>query len=107
MKIGIGHFFQIYCLVNAYHSIIDYLKTFPEYAKSVFSQFNVRTNSTFDRVNWMESNYEFMPIGNADDRLMFVCETGYGDGRYDVIRKSHNGETVDVTITFIDEQEET
>ena len=64
--------------------IEDYLKSNPKYADYPFMYFRVQTNNSFDRANYMAREWDFMPVGNADTPLMFVCGTGRGDGVYDV-----------------------
>ncbi len=64
--------------------IMAYLETIPECSKYPFMYFSVRTNNTFDRANRMDAAWDFLPIGNTPEPLMFVCGTGRGDGRYEV-----------------------
>lgn len=64
--------------------IKNFLESDPRYAEFPFRYFRVRTNNSFDRANNMDSAWQFMPVGNNPDPLMFVCRAGYGDGCYDV-----------------------
>jgi hypothetical protein len=65
--------------------MIAYLKSIPKYAKYPFMHFDVQTNNSFDRVNFMEMAWDVMPIGNEPSPPMFACVTGSGDGNYDVL----------------------
>jgi hypothetical protein len=58
---------------------------------------------SFDRANQMTKAWEFMPIGNRPTPLMFVCETGRGDGCYDVYGECDGENPRALTITFIEE----
>jgi hypothetical protein len=83
--------------------IEDYLKSIPQCAKFPFLHFSLQTNSSFDRVNFMEESYRFIPVGNARTPLMFVCGTGRGDGVYD-IQCEFSGEVPRVlSIEFIED----
>ncbi|MFN3152177.1 hypothetical protein [Bremerella sp.] len=83
--------------------INDYLKSVPQYAQFPYMHFYVQTNNSFDRANFMEEPWDFMPIGNEDLPVMFVCGTGRGDGTYDVTCR-YSGDTPRVvTIDFIDD----
>jgi hypothetical protein len=64
--------------------IEDYLKSIPKYADYPFLYFDVQTNNSFDRANFLPKEWGFIPVGNAEAPLMFVCGTGRGDGLYDV-----------------------
>ncbi len=82
------------------------LKSNPTYAAFPFIYFRVQTNDSFDRVNYMEKPWGFMPVGNADAPLMFACETGRGDGIYGV-QCGFSGEVPQVvSIEFIDDRGE-
>lgn len=61
-----------------------YLKSVPEYSKFPYMHFHVQTNNSFERANFMDSPWGFMPIGSSESASMFVCTTGRGDGTYDV-----------------------
>ena len=83
--------------------IENYLKSIPEYAQFPFMHFHVQTNNSFDRANYTDKPWDFMPVGNEDRPLMFVCGTGRGDGRYDVnCRYSGNAPRI-VSINFVDD----
>jgi hypothetical protein len=81
--------------------IEDFLEADPRYAAYPFLYFHVQTNNSFDRANYMERAWEFMPIGNDPEPLMFVCVTGRGDGVYDVQGEFHGDVLRALTITFI------
>jgi hypothetical protein len=82
--------------------IEHFLKTIPKYADYPFMYFHVQTNNSFDRTNYLAKAWDFLPVGNADAPLMFVCGTGRGDGCYDV-ECEYAGEVPRVlTISFID-----
>jgi hypothetical protein len=85
--------------------IEHFLKSIPEYAQFPFMHFRVQTNNSFDRVNFLRENWAFLPVGNEPAPLMFACDTGYGDGSYDVRCASNLDEVTAVSITFIDEFE--
>lgn len=83
--------------------IEDYLKSIPRYADYPFMYFQVQTNNSFDRANHMNGAWGFLPIGDADMPLMFVCGTGRGDGSYDV-NCAFSGDIPRVlSVTFIDD----
>ncbi len=86
--------------------IEDYLRSIPEYARYPFMQFYVQTNNSFDRANFMNKAWEFMPVGNAEFPVMFVCGTGRGDGRYDVRCRYCGNRPRVVTIDFIGDEGE-
>jgi hypothetical protein len=80
-----------------------YLKTIPKYADFPFLHFRVETNNSFDRANHMEEPWSFMSVGNGPEPVMFVCETGRGDGCYDV-QGEFAGEVAHVlTVAFIED----
>lgn len=81
--------------------IVEYLKTYPEYEKYPFMFFNVQTNNSFDRANFMKEPWAFMPVGNADEPLMFVSGTGRGDGCYDVVGGFAGNDLVELSIDFL------
>ena len=64
--------------------VLSYLSTIPKCANFPFIYFNVRTNNSFDRAIYREEAWKFIPVGNEPTPLMFVCDTGRGDGWYDV-----------------------
>ena len=83
--------------------IKDYLKSIPKYANFPFMHFRVQTNNSFDRANYMDKPWDFMPVGNEDLPLMFVCGTGRGDGLYDVHCRYTGGAPRIVSINFIED----
>jgi hypothetical protein len=83
--------------------IETFLKTMPEYAKFPFMHFHVQTNNSFDRVNYLRESWSFIPVGNSDLPLMFICETGRGDGCYNVQCGYAGGVPRLVSIQFIDD----
>jgi hypothetical protein len=87
---------------NLEKEIEDYLKSIPEYAQFPFMHFHVQTNNSFDRANYMDKPWDFMPVGNDDLPLMFVCGTGRGDGCYDVQCRYSGDVPRSVSINFIE-----
>lgn len=83
--------------------IVDYLKSIPEFSSYPFLYFSVRTNDSFERVNFMRGEWQFPPVGNDPEPLMFACGTGRGDGVYRVYAQHHNGLVVAVRIPFIED----
>lgn len=83
--------------------IAGYLKSIPEYAEYPFMHFYVQSNNSFDRANYLEKSWEFMPVGNEDVPLMFVCGTGRGDGRYDVWCRYSGDVPQVVSIEFVED----
>ena len=81
------------------------LKTIPEYAEFPFMRFYVQTNNSFDRANRLDGSWKFMPVGNADEPSMFVCETGRGDGSYKVHGEFEGSVPRVLSIRFIDDVE--
>jgi hypothetical protein len=84
-------------------AIEDYLKSNPRYADYPFMYFYVQTNNSFDRANHMTRGWGFMPLGNLDTPLMFVCGTGRGDGVYDVECEFSGAAPRVLSISFIEE----
>jgi hypothetical protein len=83
--------------------IEEYLKSIPKYAQFPYVHFYVQTNNSFDRVIHLEKPWDFIPVGNDDLPLMFVCGTGRGDGCYDV-RCQFTGDVPRiVSIDFVDD----
>jgi hypothetical protein len=83
--------------------IEDYLQSVPKYSQFPFMYFRVQTNNSFDRAIHLEKPWAFIPVGNAELPLMFVCSTGRGDGCYDVHCRFSGDVPRIVTIDFIDE----
>jgi len=84
--------------------IEDYLKSIPEYAQFPFMHFHVQTNNSFDRANYVDKPWDFMPVGNDDSPLMFVCGTGRGDGCYDVQCRYSGDVPRSASINFIEDE---
>jgi hypothetical protein len=80
-----------------------YLKTIPEYAKYTFMHFRVSTNNSFDRVNFHNEQWGFLPVGNAPEPLLFTCGTGRGDGSYRVMGGFSGSQLVEVRVDFMAE----
>ena len=83
--------------------IVDYLKSIPEFADFPHIYFSVRTNDSFERVNFMRRAWQFLPVGNDPEPTMFACGTGRGDGVYKVYTRDHQGLVVAVRIPFIED----
>ena len=80
-----------------------FLQADRRYSNFTFSHFHVQTNNSFDRANFMRGAWQFMPVGNSPEPLMFVCDTGRGDGCYDVKGQFEGDIPRSLTITFIDD----
>jgi hypothetical protein len=80
-----------------------FLQADPKYAAYPFIYFHVQTNNSFDRANYMRKAWEFMPVGNGHEPLMFVCGTGRGDGCYDVLGEFVGESLRTLTVTFIED----
>ncbi len=80
-----------------------FLKADPKYADYPFMYFHLQTNNSFDRANYMNREWQFMPIGNSPEPLMFVCGTGRGDGCYDVQGQFDGDVPRVLTVTFVDD----
>jgi hypothetical protein len=86
--------------------ITNYLKRFRKYRQFPYSWFTVRTNNSFERVNYMDDPWNFMPIGNGSFPMMFACFTGLGDGVYDVYCDYSAESPSVISVSFIDEDSE-
>jgi hypothetical protein len=83
--------------------IEEYVRSFPEYAEFPYFCFCVQTNNSFDRANRIDGPWSFIPMGDENGPLMFVCSTGRGDAVYDVYC-DFAGETPCVlSIVFMDD----
>jgi hypothetical protein len=86
--------------------IEEYLKSIPAYADYPFQYFHVQTNNSFDRVNYADEAWSFIPVGNEPAPFMFACDTGRGDGLYNV-KCGFSGDVPRVlSIRFIEESDE-
>ena len=86
--------------------ITAFLKADSRYAAYPFLHFRVRTNNSFERANSLTKGWDFIPVGNTDTPLMFVCGTGHGDGCYRV-QGEFAGERIRVvSISFIEDEGE-
>ena len=85
--------------------IQDYLKSKPEYADYLFLYFRLETSNSFDRTLDV-GTLDLIPVGNTSEPLMFVCNTGRGDGLYDVYGEFDGDVPRAVSIDFIDEAQE-
>ena len=85
--------------------ITEYLQSIPRYADYPFMYFYVHTNDSFERANFMEKEWGFLPIGNDDQPLMFICGTGFGDGCYPVDCKYSGDMVCAVTVSFISDDQ--
>jgi hypothetical protein len=80
-----------------------FLRADPTYGNFPYMYFRMQTNNSLDRVNHMNEGWQFMPVGNRPEPLMFACGTGHGDGRYDV-EGQFDGEVLRALhVTFIDD----
>lgn len=85
------------------NQITEFLQADPRYAQYPFLHFNVQTNNSFERVNDLTRSWAFIPVGNADTPLMFVCVTGHGDGSYEVQGEFVGDKLRLVSIVFIED----
>ena len=83
--------------------IVTFLKADPKYADFPFMYFHVQTNNSFDRANHLKKGWKFMPVGNSQEPLMFVCGTGRGDGCYEVQGEFAGENPRVLTVTFIND----
>jgi hypothetical protein len=83
----------------------DILKSIPRYADYPFIYFHVQTNNSFDRANYLNKAWDFIPVGNAPAPRMFVCGTGRGDGAYNVRGEFSGDVPCRLTIDFLEEDE--
>lgn len=85
--------------------ITAFLKSIERKYEFASSCFRVRTNNSFERVNYFDKSWGFMPVGNASTPEMFISRTGYGDGTYD-INVVYNAETPQlITVWFVSDDE--
>lgn len=82
--------------------ILAYLTSFPEYAQFPYMHFYVQTNNTFERMNFLDEKWATVPIGNSEEPKLFTCETGWGDGCYEVRGYRCQGQLVSLEIPFMD-----
>jgi hypothetical protein len=83
--------------------IVAFLKADPKYADYPSIYFYLQTNNSFERANYMNKDWQFMPVGNNPEPRMFVCGTGRGDGCYDV-HGLYDGDVPRVlTVTFVND----
>ena len=82
--------------------IESFLKADPKYADFPFMYFHLQTNNSFDRANYMDSAWQFMPVGNSPEPLMFVCGTGREDGCYEVQGQFDGGVPRVLNVNFIE-----
>jgi hypothetical protein len=80
-----------------------FLKADPKYAAFPYMHFRVETNNSFERTNLASKTWDFIPVGNSPEPLMFVCGTGRGDGCYDVFSEYEGDIPHALTITFIED----
>lgn len=87
--------------------LADEIKAFlmsdPRYADYPFMHFYVQTNNSFERVNFSRKEWEFMPVGNSPEPLMFACGTGRGDGCYAVLGQFDGNVPRVISIQFIED----
>jgi hypothetical protein len=83
--------------------IEGFLKADPKYAAFPYMHFRVETNNSFERTNLASKAWDFIPVGNNPEPLMFVCGTGRGDGCYDVLGHYDGDIPRALTITFIED----
>lgn len=85
--------------------ILAVLESTPEYADYPFMHFHLRTNSTFDRINAVTGPGQFLPIGNQPQPELLVCQTGRGDGEYEVRCEFAGRVPIRASVIFMDDDE--
>ncbi len=85
--------------------ITAYLETFPEYADNSFVYFRVDTIDTCQRAQRAAHPGGFIPIGSQPEPRMLVCQTGRGDGQYEVICEYDGDIPCRASITFIEDED--
>lgn len=78
------------------------LRSDPTTAALPFLHFRVETSNTFERTNFLKRPWGFLPIGNTPEPLMFVCDTGRGDGTYEVQATLANEIPQTISLSFIE-----
>lgn len=63
----------------------------------------MQTNNSFGRVNFLDKAWAFLPMGKEEMPLMFACDTGYGDGTYDVVCDYCGAVPCGLSIAFLEE----
>ena len=84
--------------------VVAYLETLPDRVPLPWMMFRVRTEGSFERVNFDDRPWAVLPVGNAPRPTMFVCETGRGDGNYPVRARSAGGAVRSLTVSFAEEE---
>jgi hypothetical protein len=82
-----------------------WVKSDPRRADFPYMYFRVQTNNSFDRALFLNKTWDFIPVGNEARPLMFVCETGRGDGTYDVECEYAANVPRILSIRFIDDED--
>ncbi len=80
-----------------------FFNTDPVYSVWPALYFRVQTNSSYERAEAMRGAWEFMPVGNNPEPLMFDCQTGRGDGGYEILGEFAGETLCALTVTFIEE----
>lgn len=83
--------------------IEEFLKADPRYSDYPFMYFHLQTNNSFERANYMDREWQFMPVGNSPEPLMLVCGTGRGDGCYDVYGQFDGDVPCALNVSFIED----
>jgi hypothetical protein len=73
------------------------------YAAFPYMYFRVQTNNSFERANYLDRAWAFLPIGNRPEPRMFVCGTGRGDGRYEVWGEFEGATPRTLSVAFIED----
>ena len=66
-----------------------------------YRYFRLQTNDSFTRAISRDKPWDFIPVGNEDIPLMFVCGTGHGDGCYEVHCRYNGDAPQQVFIDFV------
>ena len=85
--------------------IVSYLESIPKYASFPFMHFHVQTTDSFERVNYMNEEWAFLPVGNGESPRMFACGTGRGDGSYRVDGDFAGDRLCNIFIEFVSDDE--
>ena len=81
-----------------------FLRKNPKYGDFHWMYFRVETYNSFERAIDLKGPWDFLPIGHDPEPLMFVSETGRGDGNYDVHGRFEGDIPRILTIAFVEEE---
>jgi hypothetical protein len=83
--------------------ILDYLRTFPEYAEYPFMYFRVETMNTFERIQEAMRNRSWSEVvlDEPSGQSLLAFASGFGDGSYPMEGQYRSGELAAVEAEFI------